>query len=131
MQRCKEITQATTWVNLLTKQKKPPRLVGILQSSIPLARQYLICCRNSELMSFYKTRNVNQQLMAETIAVSACDTLICDRQHYNTLIYILSLRQHPMTVILNQEDYMPDWCSQLSNHRFLCQQDIGCKALVP
>ncbi|RWX57000.1 hypothetical protein [Photobacterium chitinilyticum] len=124
MQRCKEFKQATTWINLLTKLEKQPRLVGILQSSTSLAKQLISCCQNQNLMSFCKTKGAEQQLMAETIAVSACDTLICDRQHYNDLIYILSLRHQPMTVILNQENYMPDWCWQLPQHQFLCQQDI-------
>ncbi|OLQ77668.1 hypothetical protein BIT28_04780 [Photobacterium proteolyticum] len=124
MQKGNEFTHATSWVRLLTNQKNQPRLVGILQSSLSLARHLVGCCQLHELMSFYKASDVNRQLMADTIAASGCDTLICDRQHYNALIYILSLRQQPMTVILNQENYKPDWCWQFPQHQFLCQQDI-------
>ena len=118
MQKGNELSQTTTWIRLLASQENQPRLVGILQSSLSLARQLMASCQLNELVSFYKASDVNRQLMADTIVASACDTLICDRQHYNALIYILSLRQHPMTVILNQENYMPDWCWQFPQHRF-------------
>ncbi|MCW8329709.1 hypothetical protein MD588_12905 [Photobacterium sp. SDRW27] len=124
MQTCKEITQAATWVDLLTQMERHPRLIGILQSSGSLARQFSACCQHHDLMSFCTTTTLEQQLMAETIAASGCDTLISDRQHYDLLIYILSLQHKPMTIILNQECWTPDWCWQLPRHRFLCQQDL-------
>lgn len=124
MQSFKHVAQTAIWVNLLANMDKRPRLIGILQSSAALSLQFSSCCRQKELRSFC-CKNVSQrQLLGETIAASGCDTLICDRHHYDLLIYILSLQPKAMTVILNQECWTPDWCWQLPRHHFLCQQDL-------
>ena len=73
MQKGNEFSQTTTWIRLLANQENQPRLVGILQSSLSLARQLMASCQLNELVSFYKASDVNRQLMADTIAASGCD----------------------------------------------------------
>ncbi|WP_064604868.1 hypothetical protein [Photobacterium sp. J15] len=124
MQKCQQIRQAASWIELLSTMKARPKLVGILQSSPPLAKQLLTYCHVKGLSSFGKANRINTQLMAETIAASACDSLICDREHYETLFHVLHHHPQKMTVILNQEIKLPDWCCQFHNHNFLCQQDL-------
>ena len=124
MPQGEQVVQATTWVNLLANMDQQPRLIGILQSSPFLAHQYSAFCHINGFKSFSITLTPDRQLTAETIAASGCDVLICDQAHYELLIYILSLQNKPMTVILNQECWTPDWCWQLPQHHFLCLQDI-------
>ncbi|QUJ66216.1 hypothetical protein KDD30_08400 [Photobacterium sp. GJ3] len=124
MQKSQVISQARSWIDMLTALERKPRLTGIIQSSRIVSQQLAAFCRLNHLMSFVYSQSSHQQLLAETIAVSACDTLICDQRHYPALWYMLHQVKRPMLIILNQEEWTPDWCWQFGQHQFLCQQDL-------
>ncbi|GAB6262328.1 hypothetical protein [Photobacterium sp. R1] len=124
MQKSHELSQAKSWIDMLSAMDAKPKLTGILQSSRVITQQLAAFSRLHHLMAFAYTRKSHQQLLAETIAASGCDTLICDQHHYPALWYMLRQVKRPMLIILNQELWTPDWCWQFSHHRFLCQQDL-------
>ncbi|CAG19793.1 hypothetical protein [Photobacterium profundum] len=124
MPKSKEITQVQAWIQLLNTLETTPRLIGVLTSPLSLTKRFMAKLQKNDLMSFSHTSHLDIQLLAETIAASACDTLICDRENYPLLQPILLLQRQPMTIILNQECWSPDWCWQYPQHHFLCQQDL-------
>ncbi|MBV7261018.1 hypothetical protein L6J37_16755 [Photobacterium sp. WH77] len=124
MQKNHEISHAKSWIHKLAAMDAHPKLTGILQSSRIMTQQYAAFCRLHNLMAFTYSQNGHQQLLADTLAASGCDTLICDQRHYPALWYMLHQINRPMLIILNQEMWTPDWCWQFDHHQFLCQQDL-------